>query len=333
MSRFISVFAPKLEAMLKYREAFGYKRKTYLPSLIKFDSYCKSQMLEVSDLTSEIVYDWLESESDRNFFNRTMAIRQFGKYLSAIGDVAFVLPHRSTTIRRPSAPYIFTDDELTALFAAIDRLDSTQSEPYLAEIVPVLFRLTYTCGLRPNESRNLKRENINLENGEILITGTKKNKERIVVMSDDMRLLCCKYDLSRGIFGGTSPYFFPSKSGDSLTNTTIYKAFIKAWKSCDCNMGKPLAKPARIYDLRHRFASACLNNWLDEGENLMVMLPYLRAYMGHCSLADTAYYIHILPERIVKNSAIDWNVFNSIFPELCVNSNPQVDKFEEVGSL
>ena len=41
----------------------------------------------------------------------------------------------------------------------------------------------------------------------------------------------------------------------------------------------------------------------------MAMLPFLREYMGHNSLSETAYYIHILPENIVKSSAIDWDKF------------------------
>ena len=72
----------------------------------------------------------------------------------------------------------------------------------------------------------------------------------------------------------------------------------------------------RVYDLRHRFASARLNLWLDNGENLMAMLPFLRAYMGHKDLSETAYYVHILPENIVKTSAIDWEKFNAMFPEV-----------------
>jgi hypothetical protein len=46
------------------------------------------------------------------------------------------------------------------------------------------------------------------------------------------------------------------------------------------------------------------------------MLPYLRAYMGHDSLSETAYYIHILPENLVKTTAIDWDAFNSMLPEV-----------------
>jgi integrase len=72
----------------------------------------------------------------------------------------------------------------------------------------------------------------------------------------------------------------------------------------------------RVYDLRHRFASACLIRWLDNGENLNNMLPYLRTYMGHGRLSETAYYIHILPENLVNTSAINWDVFNSMMPEV-----------------
>ena len=77
-------------------------------------------------------------------------------------------------------------------------------------------------------------------------------------------------------------------------------------------------KYERSYFLRHRFASACLNRWLDNGENLNNMLPYLRAYMGHDTLNETAYYIHILPENLVKTAAIDWDVFNAMLPEVDV---------------
>ena len=38
--------------------------------------------------------------------------------------------------------------------------------------------------------------------------------------------------------------------------------------------------------------------------------------MGHNSLSETAYYIHILPENIVKSSAIDRDKFNAMFPEV-----------------
>lgn len=74
----------------------------------------------------------------------------------------------------------------------------------------------------------------------------------------------------------------------------------------------------RIYDLRHRFASAVLNRWLDEKRNLYAMLPYLRAYMGHEKISTTAYYIHLLPENIVKSTGIDWTTLDELMPEVNV---------------
>jgi len=304
--------------MLDYREARGYKRTTYMRDLIKFDIFCTEHYPNSSELTSEIVYSWLDAETSSAHCLAALssAVRQFGKYLNAVGETAYVLPEKFATHKASYLPYNFTDYELTALFASIDNMPPDKGEPFLTEIVPVLFRLIYTCGLRPNEGRELLAENINLNNGEILITRTKMNKERIVVMSDDMLAAARKYDLRRKIFGGDSLYFFPASDGGAFKNVKILAAFNKAWTTATCTPQNPLPHPIRVYDLRHRFASACLNRWLDNGENLMVMLPYLSVYMGHKSLSETAYYIHILPENLVKSAAVDWTKFNEMFSEV-----------------
>jgi hypothetical protein len=56
--------------------------------------------------------------------------------------------------------------------------------------------------------------------------------------------------------------------------------------------------------------------WLNEGEDINAKLPYLSAYMGHVNFADTAYYIHLLPDNIIRSSNIDWKHFNSLIPEV-----------------
>jgi len=313
---FESVFADRLDAMLDFREARGYKRDTYLNHYIRFDRYCSSRKCEVPELTLELVHEWLECDHTSELAKRAIAIRLFGQHLDAIGEKAYVLPNKYASGGKTKPPYIFTDDEMTALFAAIDRLKPTESEPYLNEIAPVLFRLTYTCGLRPNEGRELASENVNLKTGEILITHTKRNKERVVVMSDDMLAMSREYDLRRGIFGAGNPSFFPSNCGGALTNDKVYAAFNKAWGAARRTSECPMPSPVSVYSLRHRFASACLNRWLDDGENLMAMLPYLRAYMGHERLSETAYYIHILPENLVKSPGVDWETLNAILPEV-----------------
>ena len=316
MHNFGSVFASQIESMLEFRSARGFKRETYLNHLIRFDRYCCVQKYDFQELTIDLVHEWLDSENTSDPAKRASAIRLFGQYLEAIGKNAYVLPNKYATGGKPKPQYMFTDDELSALFAAIDGLKPTEPEPYINEIAPVLFRLIYTCGLRPNEGRELLVEHVNLVTGEILITHTKRNKERIVVMSDDMLTMSRGYDLRRRIFGMGNLSFFPSNSGGPLTNERVYAAFNKAWGVARRTLECPMPNPVRVYALRHRFASACLNRWLDDGENLMAMLPYLRSYMGHDKLSETAYYIHILPENLKKSPGVDWNALNAILPEV-----------------
>jgi len=122
--------------------------------------------------------------SSYNTAQRVASMRQFARCLCAVGENAYILPEKYTPLKSRVADYLFTDTELTALFKSIDQLPSTKKEPFLNEIAPVMYRLIYICGLRPHEGRELLVENINLETGEILITHTKRNKERFVVMSD-----------------------------------------------------------------------------------------------------------------------------------------------------
>jgi len=316
MTDFASAFAERFTAFLEYRVARGFKRETYMPQLIKFDRWCLEHRPGFTTLGRELVYDWIDDDtaSAYEITYRARTMRQLGKYLGALGEDVYILPDKYAPVKSKAVPYVFTDSELTALFAAIDMLPPTKSEPFLNELVPGLFRLTYTCGLRPNESRELMTENVNLSTGEILITHTKHNKERIVVMSDDMLAFAKKYDLRRRVFGKDSVFFFPSASGEAIKSDTIHAALNKAWSNADLPSKYP--QRIRVYDLRHRFASACLNRWLDNGENLMAMLPFLREYMGHNSLSATSYYVHILPENIVKSSAINWDRLNAMFPEV-----------------
>ena len=316
MTEFSSIFGERISNFLDYRTARGYKRETYLRHFIKFDRWCIEKHPTQMVLSREFVLDWINDVtiSGYNTAQRVASMRQFARYLCAVGEDAYILPEKYTPLKSRAVAYLFTDTELTALFKAIDQLPPTKKEPFLNEIAPVMYRLLYTCGLRPNEGRELLAENINLETGEILITHTKRNKERLVAMSDDMLIFARKYDQRRSIFCRGNPYFFPSANGGALTTETVYSAFNRAWSYADL-AGKYPGK-VREYDLRHRFASACLNRWLDNGENLMAMLSFLREYMGHKHLSETAYYIHILPENIIKSSAIDWDKFNAMFPEV-----------------
>lgn len=48
-----------------------------------------------------------------------------------------------------------------------------------------------------------------------------------------------------------------------------------------------------MHDLRHTFAVNNLRSWFAGGRDVGALLPVLQTYMGHSSVADTAYYLHL----------------------------------------
>ena len=54
----------------------------------------------------------------------------------------------------------------------------------------------------------------------------------------------------------------------------------------------------RVHDLRHTMAVDNLRSWFAQGENVDALLPVLQTYLGHSSIGDTAYYLHLTAESI-----------------------------------
>lgn len=315
---FNSGFRNDLEAMLQYKVSLGYSRDTYLRHCLAFDRYCCGRFPEIHTLTQPVVLGWIELKSGEQPITvqgRCCFMRTFAKYLRSVGMDAYMLPVKFSGSASMFTPYIFTDGELAALFHEIDSFQTGRDalQPYLLSTV---FRLIYTCGLRPREGRTLKRSCVNTCTGEILITETKQHKERIVVMSDEMRELAASYCRIRDAAFPDSVFMFPNAEGNAYSAAWLLKKLKHFFALANPGTDPEMLPHVRVYDLRHRFASAALMRWLDNGEDLANRLPYLRAYMGHNELSATAYYIHILPENLVKSAGIDWSAFGSMIPEV-----------------
>ncbi len=318
MNDYISAFAEYIQGMLEARDALGYAREPHASVLRSFDRFCSENQPGSRELTEQLAMSWLLKNSGdaKGIQGRAASIRLLAQYMNLSGCEAYVLPERYFGNTRTKDRYIFTDAELSRLFSAIDSLPESRSVPYSRQMLPVLFRLTYTCGLRPQEGRTLKRRHIDFNAGSILLANAKKKKERFVVMSDDMLAVCRQYEKMRQFFYEDNPYFFPGPDGGPMDSQWLNRQFHKCWKLANPDVPEGRLPAVSIYSLRHRFASACLNRWLDAGKDLEAMLPRLRAYMGHHTLSETAYYIHLLPENLAKSRGIDWESFSGIIPEV-----------------
>jgi len=300
-----SGFAEQITKYLDWREALGYSRATDGRMLARFDKYCTANHADIKELTRDIVCGWIDFES-ASIPNKTTAIRNFAKYMQAHGCDAYELAANGQSREKGRfLPHMFTTEELRALFAAIDKIRPSLHHPYLPVILPAMFRLIYTCGLRPNEGRELLRDNIDFETGAIRIVNTKGKKERTVVMSDDMRERCVQYDEARREFAGVNPYFFPSENGGVYTDKVIQQWFKDCWAAANPDVPESRLPGVRVYDLRHVFATTALTRWIESGANIGAKMAYLQAYMGHDSINETLYYVHLLPETLLSGGNWD----------------------------
>ena len=299
--------------MLEVKDSLGYRKSTYASFyILPFIEFCVETYPEAKEITKEMFDQWLLNKEFQTDNSRRLAIiniRHFTRYLNAVGKNAYV-PSAEYNIRvQRYQPYIFTDNELLSFFGSIDRVVNKGGyEKYRPELIlPVMFRLELCCGMRPSEPRNLKTEDVDLRTGDILIRKSKRGKDRHIIMSEDMRWLCNEYDRR----AGKREWFFQAPSGEQIPWSWTRHNFDRAWrKSGLATRGN---KP-RQYDLRHSFATRTIMRWVDEGRNVMALMPYLSSYMGHVSLEETLYYIHLLPERLKTSPGIDWDMLKEISP-------------------
>jgi integrase len=318
MSIFRSKLAADLEEYLEFKVAHGRKSRSQLYLIKKIDKLLASEFPEESILTKDVVLCLSKqrgSEGPKTQAQRIGALRGFAEFLQSKGAEAYIAPRKlSPRYVRPT-PHILTDDELTKLFCAIDEA-LWPANPSLEMILPVMFRLIYTCGLRPSEGRTIKLKDVDVSTGEIMLRKTKGYKERVVVMSEDMRRELGRYIDMRRLWFEDCEWLFPGRDGKHLHIDSLARYFTACWEKA--GIAPSVKKPSKVqvYSLRHRFASAAIVRWMDEGKDVNSMLPVLQAYLGHDSLSSTAYYVHILPENVSRSAGIDWAALIDVVPEV-----------------
>jgi integrase/recombinase XerD len=69
-----------------------------------------------------------------------------------------------------------------------------------------------------------------------------------------------------------------------------------------------------LRNYRHAYAVHALLRWCQEGADLDAKLPVLATYMGHCSLAGTQRYLHLVAELFPEITARTSAAFGDVIP-------------------
>ena len=297
----------KMEKAIAVRISMGYDGMSTRNMLAPFIRFCESRYPEAENITKDMVDSWLKEH--KYTINTQMAfiatLRILCRYIQFYGEGSFIPGDEYNIKRVQFEAHPLNRDELKRLFASIDSyVPMTGGIRKHGEILfPVLFRMMFCLGLRPGEPLRLLREDVNLETGEVYIRESKRHRDRHLFMSEDLVLLCRRYDR---LMDKDRKFFFEVDG----------KRICTGWMTANFNkMAAKAGLPSAVrpYDLRHTFASMNIVNWLEEGKEAMDLMPYLSQFMGHSQLKFTCYYIHLLPEELKRCSKIDWKRLEDVY--------------------
>lgn len=294
---YIGPLKEHLQNYVDLKRAIGYKFDIDVSHLKHFDSFVLEKYPEVTSLTKEIVLDWCRKktyEAQATQYRRSSIIRRFGAYLDSIGVKAYILPKKYYPVGKQYTPYIFTDAELAKFFTEIDKDKSrcSYAGPYRRQIMPVIFRMIYMCGLRSSEARLLKVADVDLEHGILTINQSKNDNSRLVPMSDSLTERCRTFSKEVHLLSDAEDYYFPALGGKPMTKRPLYQNFRRfLWKAGISHGGG--GRGPRIHDFRHTYAVHCLKKWAEQEKDLTAYFPILKTYMGHYSFKETAYYLRM----------------------------------------
>jgi integrase len=192
------------------------------------------------------------------------------------------------------APYIFTVTEAARLIAATRRLTTPPGAPLRPQVFRLALTLLYTTGLRRGELLRLTVDDYDPRKRVLQVRASKFHKSRLVPLSPevgrdvDAYLARCRRQCRT--LPGTMPLI-----GHGLRTRRAYTGM--GFGAGVRHLLRHLAirtadgRLPRVHDLRHTFAVHALLRWYRAGADLQAKLPLLATYMGHVSIASTAYYL------------------------------------------
>jgi len=322
---YYSIYGPLIEKFIDLKKKLGYKYSGGSFQLGRFDKFAAARDEAEIGIAKELAEEWgkkAPNESDSNRYIRIEIIRQFSLFLCQLGYNSYVA--RLPRFNSSYTPYIFSQEQIKALFAACDTLrHSTCQSRSTIFTVPALFRLLYGTGIRISEALALLAADVHLQEKYIVLRRCKNGKDRLVPISDSVAEVCKDYLKYRDHFARLNPNgskcFFINPGGNSCQVRSAYCWFRKIlYKAGISHNGKGLGP--RLHDLRHTFSVYSLAKMAESGLDLYYSLPILSAYLGHQSLVATEKYVRLTADMypsVVENAN---KLYPFLFPDL-FNSN------------
>lgn len=263
--------------------------KAYIGDLDDFAQYVRLnfEVESIQTVSHLFIKSWLSgmmaAGMDPRSVNRKISsLKTYFKYLLKHGlvDKDPMLKVTSPKNSKKLPVYIEENKMQTIVHQLVDEKSDEKNEENDGIAKDILLTLYHT-GIRLSELIHLEKHNIDLFGGTLKVLG-KRNKERIIPMTDELRTVL-EHRLK---VHPASAFVFNTDKGRKLYPNYVYR-LVKNLLSEHTTLKK---KSPHV--LRHTFATHLLNNGGD--------LNAIKELLGHANLSATQVYTHNSVERLKK---------------------------------
>ena len=309
-----------IHEFVTFKRSQGYDYgKPMLYRLREIDLFFKTNGVTNAEIPENVFELWAKKRKDESAINhrrRTLVLIAFAKFMASRG---YENIHIGEIVGKPPrtrfVPYIFTRDEISAIFAVLRNrtiLNPCDSE---SATFSMMFCIYYGCGLRKSEAQKLKVGDVDSTIGSIRIMDSKNHVSRLVIISESIRQQLFDY-CTRFRFGcDKDALLFIQRNGSPFGKHKLYSHYKQVMVEAGVRPRESGRLP-RLHDLRHTFCVHTLEAMTQKGFDLYVSLPLLTAYLGHNCISETEYYLRLVDENFASVTAASRKYAPGLFPKV-----------------
>ena len=271
--------------LTKVKHASANTVASYMRDIRQFSDWMHHTGVEIVDASQQNIRDFVDHLSTIGKSNTTVSrgiasLKNFFAYLISTGFIEET-PIIDIHIDRgeKKLPQVLTGREIELLLSQPTCIDAKGFRD------KAMLEVLYATGIRVTELIDLNVEDVNLEQGNIKCTGSRKNRTIPLYPAALRALRVYVQEIRRSMLLDPSENaLFVNINGTRMSR----QGFWKILKHYQNTAG--IQKEITPHTLRHSFAVHLLENGADLGS--------LQELMGHCDISSTQMYTHMVNKKI-----------------------------------